>query len=217
MWRKLAGYLLPKEEENDPRFRKEMDQLSVIGLRVIAGVSMGGPLFMLVAGLTWAPELHLFFLVEGALGILLLGLAALVLSFWPPVSPYARLMGVVVGYLVFLLNVLGQPDVAESIYLVPANITMIMLVGIASLPIKPLQVVGLGLAMLGTQIVIAPMLHPFPEMSNQLPAMLMSALQILLICVALTAVVYHQRVTAYGVGAWPRNLSKASGRLNRVS
>lgn len=51
--------------------------------------------------------------------------------------------------------------------------------------------------MLGTQIVIAPMLHPYPEMSSQLPAMLMSAFQVLLICVALTVVVYHQRVNAY--------------------
>jgi hypothetical protein len=67
--------------------------------------------------------------------------------------------------------------------------------------------------MLGTQIVIAPMLHPYPEMSYQLPAMLMSAFQILLICVALTVVVYHQRTVR---GAWPRNLSKSSGRPNPV-
>ena len=53
-WRRLLRYLLPKEEEKDPRFRRALDDLSVIGLRVIAGVSIGSPLFGLVAGLTWA-------------------------------------------------------------------------------------------------------------------------------------------------------------------
>jgi signal transduction histidine kinase len=197
MWRKLAGYLLPKEEEKDPQFREEMAQLSVIGLRVIAGISIGAPLFLLVSGLTWAPGLHEFFRIEASLGIILLGSAALALSFWPPVARYARLLGSVVGYLVFFAIVLNESDLVESMYLAPANITMIMLVGIASLPIKPLHVVWLGFGMLGTEIVVAPMIYPMPETMIQNRPMLVYAVQILLICVALAAVVYHQRVTAY--------------------
>jgi signal transduction histidine kinase len=196
-WRRLSSYLLPKEEENDPRFRRELDELSVIGLRVIAGVSIGGPLFSLVAGLTWAPQVFEFFRVEGMLGILLVGWAALALTFWQRASPYARLLGIVVGYLVFFFSLFGQTGLAESVYLIPANFMMIMLVGIASLPIKPLQVAGLGLAILGTYTVSAPMIHPTLNTSAQLPPLLSSFMQILLICVALTAVVYHQRVTAY--------------------
>ena len=32
-------YLLPKEPEKDPAFRQEIARLSVVGMRVIAGVS----------------------------------------------------------------------------------------------------------------------------------------------------------------------------------
>jgi signal transduction histidine kinase len=196
-WRKLISYLLPQEEEKDPRFRLELDELSVIGLRVIAGVSIGGPLFGLVAGLSWAPEVFEYFRIEYDLGILLIGLAALALTFWPRASPYARLLGLIVGYLVFFFNILSQTDLAGSAYLVPANFIMIMLVGIASLPIKPLQVAGLSLAMFGTYIVFAPMIHPAIGVNSQLPPLLSSVVQVVLICVALTAVVYHQRVSAY--------------------
>jgi two-component system NtrC family sensor kinase len=74
---------------------------------------------------------------------------------------------------------------------------MIMLVGIAALPIRPLQALGLGLSMLASYLGLAPLLGMSAQMSGQLPTLTVIVLQVLLICTGLTAVVYHQRVRAY--------------------
>lgn len=196
-WQKLADYLLPKEEDRDPVFREELDRLSVVGLRVIAGVCIGAPLFMVTIGLAWAADMWNFFRLEGALGILVLGLITLALSSWRRARSHARRLGMLNGFFVFIVQVWAQARTAESVFVIPGNITMIMLVGIASLPLKPLHVVGLGLSMLASHMALAPWLSYSAEFSARLPVLPVVVAQILLICTVLTAVVYHQRVAAY--------------------
>ncbi len=89
--------LLPTEEEQDPRFRAQIDRLSIIGLRIIiiiAAVCVTGVLYRTLAGLLLSAE------VEEQLGglalpmtILVLGAFAVAVSFWRRARPHARLAG----------------------------------------------------------------------------------------------------------------------------
>jgi signal transduction histidine kinase len=196
-WRKWIRYFLPDEEKRDRRFREELERLSVIGCRVIAGVCIGGPLFGLISWLTWAPEVQNFVSVATAVAILLIGLFTLALSFWQKVRPYARALGIANGYLVFMFNSFSGAEIENAVFLLPTNFMMILLVGIAALPIKPLQVAGLGLLMSASVAALFPLLGISPQVLEQLPALMAMSFQITLIGTALTAVVYHQRVVAY--------------------
>ena len=53
-WREL---LWPGGEEADPRFRAEIDRLSVVGLRVIAAVSVAANLLGYFLWLLWMPSI----------------------------------------------------------------------------------------------------------------------------------------------------------------
>jgi hypothetical protein len=79
----------------------ELARLSAIVLRVIGGVTMGVPLVFLAIGLVWLPVL--LEQLEVTLSLVLLGLAALRLSYWAPAHPQARSVGLVVGYVVACL------------------------------------------------------------------------------------------------------------------
>ena len=78
-WRRWIKYLLPEEEQSDPVFRRELDQLAAVGLRVIAGVCVGAPLFSMISFL-WLEEAREFFSFGAAFGILIWGLSEVVLE-----------------------------------------------------------------------------------------------------------------------------------------
>ncbi len=44
-WPRVKGFLFPTEEVRFPAFATEVERLSVIGLRVVAGVCVAAPLF----------------------------------------------------------------------------------------------------------------------------------------------------------------------------
>ncbi len=197
-WQVLVKYLLPDEEKRDPKFREELDRLAVIGLRVIAGVSIGGPLIGITSWLTVVPEIEEFVAVGPALLVLSLGLFSLALSFWTRARRGARWLGISVGYLVSTVQMdalmTARPD--DFGLLLPGNVTMIMLVGIAALPLKPVHVLALGFPIAATYLGFAQGAATSlrPEESSMLMSMLV---QVILICSGLTAIVYHQRVSAY--------------------
>ena len=102
---------MPTEEEKDPRFRAQVDRLSIIGLRIIAGVCFGSVLYFTLTGLL----LPLPAEVQEELGglahpitILSLGAFAVVVSFWRRARPHARLAGMFVGYGVAVIDFLAS-------------------------------------------------------------------------------------------------------------
>ena len=193
----LLTYLFPDEEKRDPRFKEELDRLSVVGIRIVAGVDIAAPLFTIAVGWVWIPEMQQHFRIEGPLGILLLGIVTLGLSYWPPVRPFARWLGMLNGFLVFVAMVYAQADAAEPIFALAGNVTVIMLVGIASLPLQPLHALGLGFSMAAFHLTVtSPMGYATVE-SELIPLFAVSLAQTILMGYALTAVVYHQRVSAY--------------------
>jgi len=197
--RSWLGYLVPREEE-DPAFRAELARLSLIGLRVIAVICIAAPLFNLLIGALWIPQLLVLFLRRQIL-VLGLGLAALTLSFLPAVKPYGRLVGFLVGYLVVAVDYTQGLSVfsnlTEATLFLALNLTMVNLVGMSALPLKPMHTLSLGGAILTSYLGLLAGQRLLGQMAGNSLALLVVASTILGICTGLTALIYHQRVATY--------------------
>lgn len=195
-WREIV---FPREEENDPRFRARIDRLSVIGLRVIAAVCFGGVLyFALVSLIVPGASIEQFGLTQPVV-ITLLGAYSLAVSFWSRARRHARFAGMIVGYGVAVVQfftittVVDQP--ITGYFLFSGIVTGVMLVGIAALPLKPSQTFGLGTAIAVTYALAIPWVVPSLWDGRGLELVFVG--QVVLLCTALTMVVYRQRVLAY--------------------
>ncbi len=169
-----------------------MIQLSVTGLRVIAGVCVAGTFLSLLLTFRHLPaEVLESFSMQIILDILFIGLAVLLLSFWSPIRPLARWLGFLVGYLVVVSQVGASINSSELHIGITAvgSCVLVLMVGITALPLKPLHILAMALMIAVTykyQI-------PSPRL-DILPAM---AVQMGLIATGLTVVVYRQRINAY--------------------
>ena len=196
-WRDWNQYLFPNQEEFDPVFRRELWAVSMTGLRAIAAVSVGAPLSIRLVGIMWVPELIRSSPIWMTVGIVSIGLTAGALSFWSRVNPWARLMGILSGYLVaatLVWGVLEQSYVeAGAEHHIPGNITLVMMVGLAALPMKPVHTLLLGFSMAMTYLITFSVFG-----SSDLVAMHMVTISVVvLVCVGLAALIYHQRVSTY--------------------
>ena len=196
-WRSWNQYLFPQEEKQDPAFRDELSRLSVIGLRAIAAVSVGASLVVRMEGSVWVPELTASSPLWVTASIVFIGVTVGTLSFFSWVKPGARFVGILAGYLIaatLILGILGQSaldTVAE--HHIPGDITLVMLVGLGSLPMKPLHTLLLGFSMIATYLIVFLVFG-----SSDLVAMhVLIVSVVVLICAGLTAMIYHQRVSAY--------------------
>jgi signal transduction histidine kinase len=197
MWKTILTYIFPDDEKKDPRFKEELDRLSLFGLRIIAGVDIAAPLFSIVVGLAFVPEMQQHFRIAGPVGIFVLGIVTLGLSFWAPVKPFARWLGILNGFFVFVALVYAQADAAEPIFALAGNVTTILLVGIACLPLQPFHALTLGLSMGAFHLAVTSPMGLATVDSARLPMFVVSLAQTVLMGCALTAVVYHQRVRGY--------------------
>lgn len=193
-------YLLPDQEREDPALRQELTRVSLIGLRAIFWVCLGGTAFMLFVT-SILKTVGLLTRVWLWPDLAIMGAAFLAIPFlWvPELQKHARLVGCVIGYCVELVFVVTAVTTTfpgiESV--VPHNFTVVMLVGLGALPLRPLQTLGLGSSMLMTYLG-AMILYPdkiyLPDVS---PLYLSSLFVVTIIFVALTAIVYHQRAYAF--------------------
>ena len=193
---------MPTEEENDARFRAQVERLSIIGLRIIAGVCFGSQLYFALTGLFLPVPAELQEELGGLalpITILSLGALAVVVSFWRRARPHARLAGMFVGYGVAVIEFLSFGSIVESpevgYFVFSGIVTGVMLIAITALPLKPLQTLGLGGAIAATYGIAIP--RVFPELAGQRGMDLVFVVQVVFLCTALTMVVYRQRVLAY--------------------
>lgn len=203
--RSVRRYLLPILEE-EPRFRAEVERLSVIGVRAIGAVSIGAPLVLLAMGSLWLPSYayitgvwaDLLFIVQGAV---LLGL-----SFVPGFKSYARAIGIFSGFTSASLQTLGMQSTAELHRMVldsspdqqfPFTMTMVLLVGLGALPLKPLHTLGLGFAIAGMFMTTKYVMTGGEPFAGWVAFPLVLALLMVFITTGLTAVLYHQRASAF--------------------
>lgn len=179
----LKSYLFPREEEQDATFRAELEGLAVNGLRAIGCVCLGAPLMALSSRLVVKNPPSLW------------------LSFVPSIRPRARFLGCSVGYLVALTfivsSVWASSSLPDAVHHVPGNIILVLLVGLAALPLKPLQTLTLGsfiVASYQAVLLVAPSFNIYPDTD---PTHIISTSVVVLICMGLTAVIYSQRSSAF--------------------
>src|SRR5437879_5234046 len=159
MWReRLRDYLLPGAAERDEGFRQEIERLSVLSLQVIGAVQIGVSIFMLLARFLLSPEsatLPLRFR-QGAL-IIGLGIVDLVASRLKFIRHWARLLVCIsallcAGILIWASLVISSRSTNPNDF-IPGQITLVMLVAVATAPLRPMHTLALGLA-IGVDYVI---------------------------------------------------------------
>ena len=195
-------YLVPAD--GDPAFKAERDRLSVTGLRAIAWVCIGSTALsnFLTLVVLHQPKIGIFALEE--IAIVGIGLAGLALSYWKPSRPWALLIGASIGYLVAAVDlaVILQPShealfPGQTMAQMPTGVIIVLLVGMATLPVRPLQILALGLSIVGTFLLMTYQVGRWDELSGFSGLHLTTTLVMIAICTGLTAVVYHRRADAF--------------------
>ncbi len=197
-WREI---LIPRDERGDPRFRAQLARLSVIGLRLISAVFLQMMVLWFLIVVLKLPEMLEFITHPSCIAAIAMFATMLGLSFWPPAQRYARLLGLVTLYLVAALDLWGSYGVPFSDDVrggfLTGSATLILLMGIAVLPARPVQILALGAAMTttyaGTLATTGGLGDPMGAASLALVVIAITVL----VGTGLTAVVYHQRVRAY--------------------
>ena len=196
--------LFPTLEQDHPELRLELERVSRFGLRVIGGICIGGPVFLYSIGLFALPSFpdKTLMMMDGTQ--VLLGIVAVAASYRRSLRKHARALGLVVGGSIALLQSVSIAGVSaefremlfdEAQY--PAIMAMVMLIGMASLPLKPMHVFGLGLLVLGMFVrsgQVANGVGAF-EGWDRLP--LVVSVMVVLISTGLTTVMYQQRARAF--------------------
>ena len=177
---------------------------------MIAGVSIVAPLLGTVLGnlLIDMPMTPIDYWEP--LAVVILGVAAFVFSLLARFRSWARLFGMAQGYAVALVMivylVLRSVDSPEFVWLIGGNLVSVMLVGIAALPLKPLQMLAFGL-LLSLSHLAALLVGPsFGLWTGSSLVGTMAPLMATFMGTGLTVVIYHQRRSAY----WARQQAEQS-------
>lgn len=204
MVRRVRAFLLPGEAEADGGFKAHVNNLSRKGLRVIAGVEIAVPVFMLLARylvledrFTW--RLYFWqtaFLV--AVGFLT-GFVARMKSPRLPLRLYGWLSGWLVGAILigFSLILLSEGEISD--HHITGEITTVLLVGVGALPMRPLQTLALGLGMWTFHLIAATVAVRWMMIGAVDPDGTQSLfiVTISLLSAALSAVLYAERRSTY--------------------
>ena len=201
-WLSWLRYLVPTDE--DPAFKAERERLSVTGLRAIAGVCIGATALSTLLTLVTVHQLKIGVLALGDVAVVVIGVAALALSFWKGVGRWALFLGSSVGYLVAAAQFATILHPSHETYFpgqamahIPTVVIIVLLVGLASLPMKPLQMSALGLSIGATFLVMTYAMGRWDELSGYSGLHVVSVVVMIAVCTGLTAVVYHRRADAF--------------------
>jgi signal transduction histidine kinase len=202
----IRGALFPTLEDVEPRFREEIERVAVIGVRAIAAVCIGAPLFMYALGVLLLPSFPTPTLVIADFVGFLVGAAALAVSFWRDLRPHARWLGFVLGATTALVQTIGTTSAASFQWEVlkttpeaqfPTIFGIVILIGVAVLPLKPVHTLTLGIFMLGLFTIAIYVRHGLAGLQGwSLFPLIVSALM-LAIALGLTTVMYRVRASAF--------------------
>jgi two-component system, NtrC family, sensor kinase len=204
MWlEQLRRYILPGSVEKDPGFRKEIERLSHIGLRVVGGVEIVVSAFMALAFMLLQPDPELVTLRIGqAVCVILLGIGTLIAARIPALRPYSRGIAAASGLNVaailvwFLLLMSAYDPTADDA--IPGQITLITLVAVAAIPLRPTDTMLFGFFLECIYVGLSVAAQKFYASGGGVEALYVLFIFMLsCLAAALTAVVYDQRRSTY--------------------
>lgn len=202
-WRPWRAYLFPGEAENDPGFLQEVHRIARTGLRVAGWVGIGTAVFFFLGRFLIDAETETLPLrTLETVVVILVSAGVLAAANLGTAARRGRTIGIiyalVLSSLLFLFSILisqQAPSFADSI---PGQATVIMLVGVAAFPLRPMQAFFLG-SMLSVIYVLISLLieRAFYLGSGPLLVNLLFIEMLTLLCTALAALVYRQRYVSY--------------------
>lgn len=220
MWlRQMKAYLFPGAAEAEEGFRLQILKLSLFGLKVAAGVTLGVTLLLTLGRLLFASEPAMLrarmtesILVGG------ISLLAYVITRLPAARFRARGIAMVLALL--LTGVLVFYSISVSLYVptmedyIPAQVTLILLVMVASLPLRPMHAMTVGLSMCVMYVVESTAIQQIMALgSGPITINVLFILLLTVLATGLSAILYRQRYLNYE--AYVRSL-QAAEELRRV-
>src|SRR5262249_7363940 len=143
-------YFLPTDEDREPSFREELLRLAVVGLRAIGWIGLFTPILTLALATMLTPRGWSKLLLGRMLALTVLGATVLLLSFVASLRRFARLLGGLTGIIAATVlvgsSIAISRELPEEAHHLPAYISLVMLICLATLPLRPLQTLVLGLS-----------------------------------------------------------------------
>ena len=200
IWRTWARRLAPKDESKDPLFAAEMSRLAVLGLRVIGAICIGAIVLWLIVAILLYRDLS-FVIGYAPLFFVILALVALFISSHRVLRRHARWIALVLIYIIVMIDIFGSYSVdvtpGERQGLISAAIALALLIGIAALPVKPLQMLLLGSMFILTYVTVTTTFEWAQTEHGVASFSLVYIIMAVFVCTGLTAVVYHQRLSTF--------------------
>jgi signal transduction histidine kinase len=204
MWQeRIRRYILPGAIENDPGFRREIERLSHIGLKVVGGVEIGVSVFMTIAYLVLQPDPELVTLRLMLAGcVISVGIVAIAISQVEALRPYYRWLAAGSGLLtaailIWFFLLMGTYDPTAD-NMIPGQITLIMLVSVAAIPFRPTDTLLFGFLLECTYVAVAIATEKLYNVGGGVePLFVLFIFMLSCLAAALTAVVYDQRRSTY--------------------
>lgn len=193
----IRQFLLPGNAEKDEGFREEVLRLSHLGLEVIGWVTIGASLFLALARVILHVESeHLAFRMLASGAAALIGAVMLLLARVRQLYAWSRLLASLAGLVICAILVnsalyLARFDAAAE-HFIPAQITLTIFLGVASIPFQPLHTLAFGV---GTACVYVASLDAFAIRAE--PAYLLFLATVTLLATAVSAQRYSQRYRTY--------------------
>ncbi len=199
MWAvRLKQHVLPGAAERDEGFRQEILRIGHSRLPVVAGVEIGVMLFMVAARFVVTPEQETLNLrlLEAAI-VLVIGATTAAIPRVQRTYPYSRAIGwISCAATALVLNwfwLLRHPH-DEGLDFLLVQVTAIMLVAVAAIPLQPPHTLALGIWTGASHMLLVAWLAPGvgPE-----PAYLLFVTLLTALATGLTAELYSERHSAY--------------------
>jgi signal transduction histidine kinase len=199
MWAgRLKEHLLPGAAGRDEGFRQEILRIGHSRLPVVAGVEVGVMLFMVAARFVVVPEratLHLR-LIEAAL-VLVIGAATAASALIQSAYPYSRAIGwLSCASTSLILNwfwLLRHPP-GEGLEFILVQVTGVMLVAVAAIPLRPVHTLALGVWIGASHVALVAWQAPTVGLE---PSYLLFVALLTVLTTGLTAELYAERRAAY--------------------
>jgi signal transduction histidine kinase len=202
--RELRAYLFPGAAERDPGFRDLIQKLSVLGLKITAGVTIGAALVATVARflLMGGAETGAVERIASMAWLVSLGFLAFGAARTPAGQRYARGLALALAVLVSLVlnyfTIRFSPFMPAAESYIPSQLALILLVGVAAVPLRPMQSLGLGFGLGFIYLAQANLMQRYLGLgSGPIPDHLLFIFTISLMAAAVCAVLYRQRYLNY--------------------